>query len=201
VIAADGTAFNNNLLVKFDFSNVSGTTVTDVAEKHLTGTLMNNATVKTIGTTTKINVLNLGDSINGKGYFDMGLEVGKIVANQTDYTMSCYFRVNEAYTELTKAGNFIWNFSNSNIALSEQKGYIIAALNNQSVSTTPGNYTAASGNQAVSFGTAALAGGFHNLTYTQSGSIGTLYVDGMPAATGAITNLPKTALLKSTNLL
>ncbi|MEI7502829.1 MAG: hypothetical protein WCJ61_06060, partial [Paludibacter sp.] len=46
----------------------------------------------------------------------------------------------------------------------------------------------------VAFGTPALQGGWHNMTYTQSGAIGTLYIDGMPLMTGDITKLPSASL-------
>ena len=199
VVLKDGSAFNNNLLVKYDFSSVSDSTVTDVAEKHLTGTLKQKAKIRTIGSTVKYNVLNLGDSI---GYFDLGPEVGKLMYHLNDYTMSTYYRVDTAYTtvNLAKAGNFIWSFSNTKAAMSDPTGYFIGSLNTQTVSISPGYYTAASGNQAVSFATQALLGGWHNLTYTQSGTTGTIYVDGMPMATGTITNLPSTALPKSGQL-
>jgi len=194
VILKDGSAFTSDLIVKHDFTLVTDSTVTDAAEKHFTGTIKNGAKINTIGTTKQYKVLNLGDSV---GYFDLGLEIGKVLYNLNDFTMSCYYRVNEANTDLTKNGNFLWNFSNSTNVNTDKNGYIIASLKDQSVTITPGFYTAASGNQSVSFASAALLGGFHNLTYTQSGTIGTLYLDGMPAAVGNITNLPSTALPKT----
>jgi len=195
VLVASGTQFSNDLLVKYDFSTVSADSiVTDAAEKHFTGIAKKDAKIQSIGTTTMFNILNLGDSL---GYFDMGLEVGKVLYNLSDYTMSCYYRINEAYTNLAKNGNFLWSFSNSANVNTDKNGYILGSLKDQSFSITPGFYTAATGNQTVSFATPALQGGWHNLTYTQSGEIGTLYVDGMPVATGAITNLPKTSLPKA----
>jgi len=197
VVLKDGSQFNNDLLVKYDFSAVSDSTVTDAAEKHFTGVLKNDARVHSIGTTVKYNVLSLGDSI---GYFDMGTEVGKLMYNLNNYTTSVYYRVDTAYHQLTNAGNFIWSFSNSTNQGIEQNGYIIGALNNQSVSITPKYYTAASGNQVVSLAAAALQGGWHNLTYTQSGTTGTIYVDGMLMLSGTITNLPSTSLPKPNQL-
>ena len=197
VLAKPGTAYTNDLLVKYDFASVTDSVVTDAAEKHFTGILKNQAKVQSIGKTVKYNVLNLGDSI---GYFDMGLEVGKLMYNLNDYTMSAYYRIDSTYTNITKAGNFLWSLSNTNAAMTVQTGYVIGALNNQSVSITPGYYTAASGNQAVSLASPALTNGWHNLTYTQSGTTGTIYVDGMPVATGTITALPSTALPKAGNL-
>jgi len=193
VLLKEGTAFTNNLLVKYDFSSVADSVVTDVAEKHFTGTLKNNAKVTSIGSSVKYNVLSLGDSI---GYFDMGSEVGKLMYNLSDYTMSAYYRIDTAYTELSNAGNFLWTFSNSANSGTAQNGYVIGALNTQSVNITPKYYTAASGNQFVSLATPAFQGGWHNLTYSQSGTTGVLYVDGWPMATDTITNLPSTTLPK-----
>jgi hypothetical protein len=194
VLVKAGTQFTGDLIVKYDFANVSDSIVTDAAEKHFSGTMKKGALIKTIGITNQYKVLNLGDSI---GYFDMGTEVGKVLYNLNDYTMSCYYRVNEANTDFTKNGNFLWSFSNSTNVNTDRNGYIIGSLKDQSVNITPGYYTTATGNQYVSFASSALLGGWHNMTYTQSGTIGTLYVDGMPAATGNITNLPSTSLPKA----
>ena len=197
VIKKDNSEFKNDLLVKYDFSNVTDSLVTDVAEKHFTGTLKNKAKVHSIGATTKYNVLSLGDSI---GYFDLGPEIGKLIYNQSDYTVGAYYRIDTAYTELSKNGNFLFSFANGTSQMTDQNGYIIGSLLNQSVSISPKYYTAASGNEAVSFATAALQGGWHHFGYTQSGTTGTVFVDGIPIATGVISNLPKTALPKQ-NLL
>ncbi|MFT3751753.1 MAG: T9SS type A sorting domain-containing protein [Paludibacter sp.] len=202
VLAATGSAFTSDLLVKYDFSNVNmaDSTVTDAAEKHFKGTLKNKATIKTIGITNQYNVLNLGDSLNAKGYFDLGQEIGQLLYHQNDYTMSAYFRINEAYTGLASNGNFIWNFSNTANAMTDQNGYLIGSLKDQSVSITPKFYTAASGNQSISMGATALPGGWHNITYTQTGSVGNLYIDGFMIMSAAITTTPATALSKPDKL-
>jgi hypothetical protein len=194
VLVKSGTQFTSDLLVKYDFATVSDSIVTDAAEKHFTGTIKQGASIKTIGATKQYKVLSLGDSI---GYFNMGLEIGKLLYNLNDYTMSCYYRVNEDNTDFTKNGNFLWNFSNSTNVGVDKNGYIIGSLKDQSVNITPVFYTAATGNQAVSFASPAALGGFHNMTYTQSGTIGTLYLDGTPVQIGNITNLPSTALPKA----
>lgn len=194
VLALASSKFTSDLLVKYDFSTVSeDSVITDAAEKHFTGVVRKSARVQSMGTTNKFNIVNLGDSI---GYFDMGTEIGKVLYGLSDYTMSAFYRIDETYTDLAKNGNFLWNFSNSANVAVDKNGYIIGALGNQSVSVSPGFYTAASGNQTVSFATAALAGGWHNLTYTQSSQTGTVYVDGTPVALGAVTNLPIIALPK-----
>lgn len=197
VIKKANSEFTSDLIAKFDFSNVTDSTVTDVAEKHFKGVLRNKAKVHTIGKTTKMNVLALGDSI---GYFDMGEEIGKVMYNLSDYTVSAYYRVDTAYHELTSNGNFLFGFANGTNQMSDQNGYIIGSLKDQSLSISPKYYTTASGNQAVSFATVAMQGGWHHFAYTQSGTIGTVYVDGMPMATGTVTNLPITTLPKANQL-
>ncbi len=197
VLANEGTQFNNDLLVKYDFSQVNDTIVTDVAEKGFKGILKNGAKVHSIGTTTKFNVLELGDSI---GYFDMGQEIGKLIYNLNDYSIGAYYRVDTAYHQLNSNGNFLFALSNTNNAMAVQTGYIIGSLRDQSLSISPKYYTAASGNQAVSFVTPALQGSWHHLFYTQSGTVGTLYIDGTASQVSDITNLPKNTLPKSGSL-
>ncbi len=197
VLAKEGTQFNNDLLVRYDFSQVNDTVVTDVAEKGFKGVLKNGAKVHTIGTTTKFNVLELGDSI---GYFDMGQEIGKLMYNLTDYSIGAYYRIDTAYHEIASNGNFLFSISNTNNAMTDQTGYIIGSLKDQSLSITPQYYTAASGNQAVSYATPALQGSWHHLLYTQSGTVGTLFIDGTSVLVSDITNLPMTALPKSGRL-
>ncbi len=194
VLAKDGSQFNNDLLVRYDFSQVNDTVVTDVAEKGFKGELRNGARVHTIGTTKKFNVLELGDSI---GYFDMGPEIGKLIYNLNDYSIGAYYRIDTAYHELASNGNFLFSLSNTNNAMTDQSGYIIGSLKDQSLSITPKYYTAATGNQAVSFATPALQGNWHHLLYTQNGTVGTLYVDGTAVQVSDITNLPATTLPKS----
>jgi len=193
VLANEGTTFSGDLVVRFDFSNLEGSTVKDVAEKQFPGTLMYTASVVTMGTgqTGIYNVLDLGKST---GYFDMGTEVGKVVSRLNDFTIGAFYRIEETYTGLGNAGNFIWNFSNSDNALSARNGYLIGSLQNQSVSITPGYYAESSGNQSVSFERPALKGNWHHIAYTQKDHTGTIYIDGNPIVSSAITNLPSSSL-------
>ncbi|MDD4991854.1 MAG: hypothetical protein PHR83_06435 [Paludibacter sp.] len=197
VLAKPATAFTSDLLVKFDFSSVSDSVVTDAAEKHFKGTIKNNAKIIKIGTTDTgiYNVLSLGDSI---GYFDMGTEIGKLLYNQKDFTIGAYYRVSAAYDKLASNGNFLWNFSNSKDIINNPTGYLIASLKNQAATITPTNW---SSEQSANFATPALQDSWHNMTYTQSGATGTLYVDGIAVVTGAaITSLPATTLARNGKL-
>ncbi len=194
VVVKDGTQYTNNLLVKYDFSSVADSVVTDVAEKHLTGILKNNASIRSIGSTVKYNVLSLGDSI---GYFDMGTEVGKLMYNLNDFTVSAYVRIDSSYTKLGSNGNFLWNFSNTKNALNDPTGYLILSLRNQAATISPTNWST---EQTIAVADSAFKASWHNFTYTQKGNTGTIYVDGMPIKSDTITSLPSNTLKKASQL-
>ena len=193
VIAKEGTTFVNDKLVQFNFATVNDSIVTDVAEKQFQGKLKNGASVVTIGNTDSgtYNVLNLGDSI---GYFDLGSEIGKIMYSLNDFTIGAYYRINADYTDLNKNGNFLWNFSNSNDIINNPQGYLIASLRNQASTISSGNWN---NEQGVSFAIEAMTDGWHHMAYTQSGTDGTLYVDGFVVATGTVTSTPANTLPKA----
>ena len=117
-----------------------------------------------------------------------------MIYNLTDYTICAYFRVDEVYEELTRNGNFLWAFSNSEDIRSDALGYIICPLNNQRHSITLDGSGA--NQQTVSAGYAPLQGTWHHIAYVQDSELqtGTLYLDGVPVALGEITHLPKFAL-------
>jgi hypothetical protein len=196
VLVKPGTEFTGDLIAKFDFSNADGRFVADKGEKGFLGMTVNEARIRTIGTTEsgQFSVLDLG---NGTGYFDMGEEIGKTMYHLTDYTLSAFYRIEPEYLEqLNSNGNFIWTFSNTNDAMARPTGYIIGSLKNLAHSITPGFYTAESGNQALGFNEPALTGNWHHIAYTQNGTNATLYLDGMPIVPGDITNTPASALKK-----
>ena len=123
-VPTDGTPFESTLVVHYDFSQVDGKTVTDIAEKGFQGTMMNDAKIAQLKLEdgTSLNVLDLG---NGTGYFDLGYEIGQIMYNEAmDYTLSVYFYIDEDY-EVSNAGNFLWTFSNWE---TEGNGHLVAIL-------------------------------------------------------------------------
>lgn len=187
----EGTEYISDLLMKHDFSNVNGNIATDVAEKNFTATIEGNAAIKKMGTTKVYNVLALDRT---DGYLDLGTEVGKIMYNLDNFTISAFYRIDENNIDLGQNGNMLWTFSNSSDVINERNGYIIGSLNNLSHNITPQYYPANTGHQGVAFGSVALKGGWHNLTYVQNGETGTIYVDGWPSAPANITNLPKNTL-------
>ncbi|MBN2166615.1 MAG: hypothetical protein JW717_10090 [Marinilabiliaceae bacterium] len=193
---ADGTQYTSDLMVHFDFSNVDENgTVTDLSEKQYKGKVMNNASIKLIGTegaSDVYKVLDLGDSI---GYFDMGTDMGPVLPHLSDYTITAYYCIDTSYESLeSDNGNFIWSLSNTDDALNNANGYIIGMLKLNGISITGGNYSTAAG---IDLATNALYDGrWHCLTYTQQDTLGTVYVDGYFALSGKVVLTPDSALKK-----
>ncbi|HET7733992.1 MAG TPA: immunoglobulin-like domain-containing protein, partial [Paludibacter sp.] len=184
----------DDLLANWDFAQDSiyiengETKVKSSASTGFIGTVMNDASIRTIGNTKKYNVLYTG---NGSGYFDMGAEIGKATYSLTDYTMAGYFRIDADYATLNNNGNFIWTFSNSADSPTDKNGYIIGSLKNQSQSVTYSYW--ATGDQSVGLNTNAPKDGWHHIAFTQKGNTGTIYIDGAQVAQNtSMTNLPST---------
>ena len=72
----------DNIVLRYDFSSVSGTTVRDLSVSGADASLAGGATVEAMG---KYSVLNLG---NSTGHLNMTATAGKAFAAQDDYTLS-----------------------------------------------------------------------------------------------------------------
>jgi hypothetical protein len=185
-------------VAKWDFAtdhitlNSGAINVLDASESGFTATLKNDATIRTIGSSEKFNVLDLG---NGTGYLDLGTEIGKAIYSLSNYTIFGYFRVGNEYSDLNSAGNIFWTFSNSADIAAEKNGYMMGSLKSQTQNISKVNNTV--GNQTLGANTNASQGAWHNMAYTQSDETGTLYIDGSVVATGTITNTPATALYQA----
>lgn len=194
VVPATG-GFDEPLIANwlFEAEWVDGEVVTDAAEKHYVGTMMNGAKVRKIGTpeTFEFYTLDLGTE---DGYFDMGTDIGKLIYGLGDFTISTYLLVDTTYESFTSNGNFLWNFSNSEDLPTEQNGNMSFNLPNTTRYFIGPKYYG-SGQQNLGTGTPITKGFWHQIAYTQSGQTGTVYVDGEIALTGTITNLPSTTLV------
>lgn len=82
-------AQESNLILHYDFENVSGSTVPDISESGVNATLKNEAKIVEMG---KYHVMDLG---NGTGYLDMTANAGELLKSTDNYTISMYYRVNE----------------------------------------------------------------------------------------------------------
>ena len=173
-VPASGEAwFTNDLYVKYDFTQVNGDVVTDVAEKNFEGQMMNGASIRTIGLEgNTFDVLDLGSD---NGYFDMGVDMGEIMYHIKDYTMGAYYLIDTSNTTLGNNGNFVWALSNSADAATGMNGYIFGRATTQEQNTSPVRWEVAKG---VGVASQPSKGEWHHLGYVQKDTIGTLYIDG-----------------------
>ncbi len=178
-MAADGQT-DERLVLRFDFTDVSGNNVKDPLSG-ITAKLMNNAKVQEMG---KYHVLNLG---NDNGYFDLTSQAGQLFASQTNYTLSMYYRVEEA-ASLSGAGYFLWAFSTQSACEAEKGAYSAYRLNVQRMANTLGGYANEVG---ADLGTASTKGKWIHVIYTQKSTTGKLYIDGELKKT--IANMPTNA--------
>lgn len=188
-------SYTSSLLLQYNFAQewISGDVVSDAAEKHFAGTLMQGAKIKTIGTP-EVNEYNVLDLSNDTAYFDMGEDVGKLIYALSDYSLSVYFFIDPYYPNLTANGNFIYNFSNGDSMAIHQNGIMFGRVSNLTHSLSSKYF--ATGDQTLSANTEPSKGEWHQMIYSQRDTIGTIYFDGDTVASGAFGNIPCLALPK-----
>lgn len=190
-----GTEFSSDLLLNYNFaaSQVSGKTVTDVAEKHFAGTLKNGASATTIGPAdNRHDILYLSTDTS---YFDMGSECGKVVYGLKDYSVSVYFLIDKNKTNFGNDGNFLYTFSNSDSSATVRNGYMFGRAKDVIQCISPEYWS--TGNMATASTSQPSKNTFHHFVFTQNGTTGTVYLDGkVVSTTPSFTNLPATTLPK-----
>ena len=173
-IWADGA----NLKLHFNFENATGGMVSEeVSGGNIKGTLMNNATVETMG---KYHILNLGSA---NGYFDMGEDAGKVLLGCSDFSISMYYYVAPTQ-DITGLGNFLFTFSNNDACTQTEGKYFFYTLNTQRFGTSSAGYGS---EKSVNVEKTSNKGSWVNVVYVLKGSVGTIYVNGCKMAS-ATTN-------------
>ena len=152
-------------------------------------TLQNGAILKKLG---RFNVIDLG-SMNG--YLDLGAKTGTVIQSLSDFTIALNVYVDPAVV-LTNAGNFIWTFANSSNMGSTSNGNMFFTALNTRYAISKTNYNAET---SVSRGPALNKGSWVNVTYTQEGTNGTVYIDGVNVKSKAVTILPSALGATSNN--
>jgi hypothetical protein len=168
-------ATDSSLKVHYSFQSLRGGLVPDLSGNGFDGTLYNDAQV---GSTDSIGFLDLGSS---NGYFDLGTAIGELISTLGDFTVSNYLYIDPS-TTITGDGNFLWAFSTSNACSQYSGKYIAYRVNAQRYAQSTGGY--ANEKVAISYGSAATKGVWSHVCYTQSGTTGTLYVNGVVLKTG-----------------
>ena len=172
-------AQENDLLLHYDFTTVSGTNVGDRSPSDITAKLVNNAKVEQMG---KYYVLNLGKS---NGYLDMTAKAGTVFKAVDDYTISTYYLVDKN-ASLNGNGYFLWAFSTQAACGSGDGKYSAYRLNAQRYATSTGGYSNESG---IQIGSASAKGQWIHVAYTEKEGVGTLYING--EAIGTLTSMPR----------
>ena len=155
-------------VIHYDFSSTSGTTVNDMSGSGINATLKGSAKVEQMGS---YKVMNLG---NSNGYLDMSAKAGQALFDQSSFTISMYYRVNEE-ASLSGNGYFLWTFTNSTSCTNAYGSYIAYRLNAQRVATSKSGYAS---EHVVSIDNQASKGLWYHVLYRQNGTRGELLVNG-----------------------
>lgn len=177
------SAQDTNLILHYDFENISGTTVPDLSSSGINATLRNQAKVVEMG---KYHVMDLG---NGTGYLDMTANAGNLLRSTDNYTISMYYRIDEN-ASLSGNGFFLWTFSTSTACTATAGKYTAYRLNAQRFATSTGGYNNEIG---LSLNSESEKAKWIHVAYKQSGTVGYLYLNGV--LKGSQTGMP----LNSTN--
>lgn len=174
-------AQDSNLKLQYAFNAKAGSdSILDETGNGFNAKLNGSATVKSLGAH---KVLQIGAT---QGYLDLQSKLGNLVSTLNDFTVSTYMYIDPSLV-LSNNGNFVWSFSNSADISASATGCLFysAKASRYAICTT--NWRTES---AVSVGSASVKGVWSHVTYTQSGTTGTVYIDGVQRKTGTISLLP-----------
>jgi hypothetical protein len=163
------TASSLGLKAQYLFNDVTNGQVPDASGSGNTGTLVNQASIMSMG---KYKVLNLGSS---NGYLDMGANVGNVISSMSNYTISAYYLVDPSVT-LSGNGLFLWTFSTQTANGASSGQYIYYQLQNQRMAVANAGWNS---EKAVTLASAANKGVWQHVVYTQTGTVGQLYINGV----------------------
>jgi arabinoxylan arabinofuranohydrolase len=169
------------LKVRFTFRNLTpgSSQVTDDLGNY-TATFENGATVQNIG---NFSVLNLGAA---NGYLDLGEAMGEVIGALEDFSISTYIFIDET-VDLSRDGNFIWTFANSNDVAATANGQMFLSAKTTRYAISMTNWTRES---MLDYGREFTKGIWKHVTFTQSGYLGTIYMDGVAVKSGPIIRQP-----------
>ncbi len=174
-------AQDTSLRVQYGFNGKTNTdSIIDETGHGYNARLMGSAQLKKLG---KFSLMQIGSTT---GYADMGAKLGEVISSLSNFTISTYLYIDPSLV-LTNNGNFVWSFSNSADINTTATGCMFYSAKQSRYAICPTNWST---EKSVSYGTAATKGEWTHITYTQSGSTGTVYIDGVPQKTGTVTMLP-----------
>ena len=172
----------SNIKLHYSFDNLteSQLQVVDETGSGNNATFVNGAVVDEYG---DYHVLNLGGS---NGYLNLGEGVGSVISSLQDFTISTSIFI-QADTDISYNGNFVWAFGNSANMAVEQNGGLFINAKSTRYAISLQHWT---GEQTINPGKEFPKGEWYQLVYTQSGSIGSVYVNGALLQSGSVTLTP-----------
>ncbi|MDD4992596.1 MAG: T9SS type A sorting domain-containing protein [Paludibacter sp.] len=178
--------------VQYSFNAKANTdSILDETGNGYNGKLMGSAQIKKLG---RFSLLKIGAT---SGYVDLGAKMGQVISGLSNFTISTYLYVDPSAV-LTNAGNFVWTFSNSADINANASGCMFYTAKDSRYAICSTNYT---NEKTVNIASAATKGSWKHITYTQSGTSGVVYIDGVQKKTGTINLLPTTLGSTSFNYL
>ncbi|MBQ8968345.1 MAG: alginate lyase family protein [Bacteroidaceae bacterium] len=175
-------AQEDNLRMRFDFTDVSGSSTTD-AVSGITAKAVSPSKIIEMG---DYHVLSLG---TGSGYLNLTADAGALLASLGNYSISVYYRVNES-ASLSGNGFFLWSFASQATCTATAGAYTAYRLNAQRVASATAGYDTEKGYEV---GQASVQGRWVHVAYVQSGTAGRLYIDGKLVGTASA--MPKNGTL------
>ncbi|MDR0687290.1 MAG: LamG domain-containing protein, partial [Prevotellaceae bacterium] len=166
----------------FEADADDATLVRNAAGSGYNGILVGGAALKKLK---DFNVVALGSS---NGYVDMGVETGNLIASLEDFSIATNLYI-EAGSSITGNGNFVWAFSTGSACTQTDGKYVAYRVNAQRYAQSTGGW--GSERVGIEKGAAATKGVWQHIAYVQSGSVGTLFLNGEALATGAASLCPK----------
>lgn len=181
-VSLSQVAAQNNLKLLYTFGNVSSDSsqIIDDSGNGYQAKVYNGAKVR------KIGIYNIADLGSANGYIDLGASLGTLIASLQDFSIATYLYIDPS-TSVTDNGNFVWSFGNSNNLLSDQNGGMFFSAKSTRFAISLTNWT---GEQQVNYGTAFSKGLWKHVVYVQSGTTGSVYVDGLLVKSGSIALKP-----------
>jgi hypothetical protein len=180
--AGNAQTLTDGLSLHYNFEGANGNSVSDLSGNGHNATLENNAVITTVS---GINVLNLGSA---NGYLDMGASTGNIIAALNDFSIAVYLYI-DAASVISGNGNFAWAFSTSDACSKTEGKYIAYRVNKQRYALSTGGWNKEV--VAIEKGSESAKGVWQHVVYTQSGTTGTIYINGEIYKTGTASSAPQ----------
>ncbi len=180
-------ASQGGLKVRYTFENVDNNIVPDLSGQGNNGTLLNNASIVSLG---KYKVMDLGTA---NGYLNMGAAIGSVVSGMNDYTISTYYRIDPA-APFSGNGFMLFAFSTQEANASNVGEYIYFRMPNQGYNISAAGWSNASNLEVAA---APEKGVWKHVVLQQKGTTCTIYVNGVEVKSGEMP-APLTKFTKST---